>query len=123
MKKTPKAIVATLILVITMALAFGVPKHKYAGTDIITSLNLPQTTPGWNTEDISDEIDPGGKNMYFLGHMLAILLTNINYYIGVDFLCSNCFLLCCSSSHSILIVSLIFRDKALHGRRKAWIRF
>ena len=71
MNTTHKSFIATFFLIITIALAFGIPKTKYQGTDIIASLNLPQTIPGWNSEDISNEIDLGGKKMNFLGHALA----------------------------------------------------
>ncbi|MBF0571945.1 MAG: exosortase-associated EpsI family protein [Candidatus Omnitrophica bacterium] len=66
-----KSLVATCILAVSVALAFGVPKTKYQGTDIISSLNLPHTMPGWSSEDISDEIKQNGQSMNFLGHVLV----------------------------------------------------
>lgn len=66
-----KTIFVSLLLAFTLAFAFAVPKTKYQGTNIIPSLNLPQTMPGWNSEDISDQTGQGSESMNFLGHILA----------------------------------------------------
>lgn len=66
-----KAIAPTILLLLTAAIAFGLPKPKYKGTDIIPSLTLPTTIPGWKTQDVSDKIDLRGEDMNFLSHVLA----------------------------------------------------
>jgi len=70
MNNLSRIIFASTLLILTIGIAFGLPKHKYAGTDIIASLNLPQSLPGWHTEDLSDEINTNKESMYFIGHIL-----------------------------------------------------
>ena len=66
-----RPIITTLLLAVTIALAFGIPKTKYQGTDVLAAIDLPPATPGWTVEDVTDEIDQGGNNMNFLGHILV----------------------------------------------------
>ena len=68
-----RASVVSLMLLTSMALAFIFPKAKPMARSSmpLTHLHLSPHLPGWDTQDISDNINTGSANMHFLGHFQA----------------------------------------------------
>jgi EpsI family protein len=51
-----KSLVIAVVLIVAMAIAFGLPKAKYKSTDILKELSIPMTAGRWQGSDIKNDL-------------------------------------------------------------------
>lgn len=54
--KPNKFIVVIILLVLTIAISYSLPKTKYSGTGFISKLNVPKSINGWTGRDVTGEV-------------------------------------------------------------------
>lgn len=66
-----KQIVVMILLAVTMAAAFGLPKPKYTSPNIIPQLEIPLVFEGWRGKDVSDELNLGDDRYKFVSKIFS----------------------------------------------------
>ncbi len=66
-----RSLLPIVLLSLTIAVAFVLPKPKYKSADILSRISIPESLPGWQSKDISGKIDLRGTNMNFISHVFA----------------------------------------------------
>lgn len=72
-KKPPLVI---LILLITIAVTFGLPRNKYKAPDIVSTLNIPVIIDGWRGSDIAQQLNLKDERYNFIGEVFARVYEN-----------------------------------------------
>ncbi|MCA9406041.1 MAG: exosortase-associated EpsI family protein, partial [Candidatus Omnitrophica bacterium] len=71
-----RAVLISIMLILTMVISFLVPKPKYEGTNILDNLNIPKSFPGWRSYDISKELDLKDERYNFISDAFARVYLN-----------------------------------------------
>ena len=61
-----KPLVVISLLIITMALAYGLPRPKYQSTDILKTITLPDRAGNWRGEDIKQQLNLGQAQYFYI---------------------------------------------------------
>ena len=66
-----------LLLLATILICFALPKPKYESTDIIGTLDIPETMRDWRSKDMARELNLEGDDRYkFISNVFARLYGN-----------------------------------------------
>lgn len=71
-----KYIITIPLLAAAIALSYGTPAVKHKNPKIIGSLGIPQAVQGWESEDISDEINLTDEKYNFISNIFARLYSD-----------------------------------------------
>ncbi|MCA9399083.1 MAG: EpsI family protein [Candidatus Omnitrophica bacterium] len=71
-----RAVLISIMLILTMVISFLVPKPKYEGTNILDNMNIPKSFPGWRSYDISKELDLKDERYNFISDAFARVYLN-----------------------------------------------
>jgi len=83
MKNTRKEIIASVLIAITIAVAYGLPKPQYVGVEVLKKLSIPHEMPasrrinsvgrpGWKSKDMSQELGGSKDDKYnFISDIFA----------------------------------------------------
>jgi EpsI family protein len=68
-------VIVLILLVLTIAICFGLPKPKYTSPNILPSLKIPTEFAGWKSKDISQELNRR-ETYSFISNVFARVYSN-----------------------------------------------
>jgi EpsI family protein len=71
-----KQLITAGLLLLTILGSFYLPKAKYQSINILKEINIPSRMPGWQSQDISGQLNPQDKRYNFIGDVFARVYTN-----------------------------------------------
>lgn len=73
-----KIAITTFWLLITMVIAFGIPKPQYESLNILSQLKIPASLPDWQSTEMASQLKGSGDERYrFISDIFARQYTNI----------------------------------------------
>ncbi len=72
-----KQLITIIFLILTLAISFCLPKHKYTSPKIIPELTIPQNINGWwHGNDVSKKLNLQDERYNFVSDVFASIYTN-----------------------------------------------
>lgn len=91
--KNTKSIIVVIILLVTLAASYALPKVKYKSPDIVSTLEIPYRTGNWRGKDMSNRINQNDLRYNFISkiftrgyvnfygeHLLLLILDAGNFH-------------------------------------------
>ncbi len=69
--KNKKAIIAIILICLTMFISFVLPRPRYTSPDVLSKLNIPTSFGTWRSRDVSSQVQTGGDVFNFVSRVFA----------------------------------------------------
>jgi EpsI family protein len=74
--KNIKLFIPTIFLLVTVVLAFIVPKPQYTSLNILNEIKIPESFADWRSIDVSDKLNLNDQRYNFISEIFARLYQN-----------------------------------------------
>ena len=73
---TKRLMTIIIILALTIVISYGLPRPKYQSPDMLSKLDIPYRTDGWNGKNVEGEINPKDLRYNFINKVFTRAYVN-----------------------------------------------